>query len=337
MGAKFVAFAGWEMPVQYSGSIEEHLWVRQSAAVFDISHMGRILLTGARVAEWLEIWTTIDAFSLEAGKCRYGFVLDASARIIDDVYVFRPQEEFWILVVNAANRQRVLERCSSIPGMSLRDMSELTAMLAIQGPKTGKIWKELGFKELPAKRNICWEEEGLILSRTGYTGELGIEVIASLVRILELWGKVLNLEEVKPAGLAARDSLRFEAGYYLYGNELNPEMRPADSGLKWVLRKARLENLAGWEALKRSKASKAIFWLKMEEKGLPRSGYTVMDKAAQPFAVLASGMYCPSLDGFFASAICEVEALPLPGTDIYVEIRESLKLARVVTAPVLAR
>lgn len=323
------------MPLSFIGSIAEHRWVREAAGIFDISHMGRLSGRGKDFAPWIERWTTIDAENLAAGSCRYGFVVGSNGGIIDDAYLFRIEDDEWMFVVNAANRRRVLETCTPLGNMELADRTESTGMIALQGPQSDAVWTSLGFSSSPAARNLVWKEGKLVVSRTGYTGEYGLEIVGSAEEIRELWRRLAASSLVRPVGLAARDSLRFEAGYFLYGHELNDTMIPAETGLRWAIRKDRLDRLAASVELSKRKPLQAVYWLQMEDRSVPRPGYRVLDGKMRQIGTVASGMYSPSMDGFYASALGTLESKPLPGEDIYVEIRGTPKAAGLIRPPIL--
>jgi aminomethyltransferase len=242
LGARIAPFGGWNMPIQYEGIIAEHNWTRQSASLFDICHMGEFLISASPDKLKDEIIFTFNLASMPLGACKYGFMLNEHAGIIDDLIAYRTSADRWMIVVNAATRNRDFAHISShLPeGVLIEDISDKTAKLDLQGPfsldvlvpmagegvKGLKYYQSGGFKLI---------DKDVIVSRTGYTGELGFEIYIDAGCIDELWERMLNDKRVKPAGLGARDTLRIEAGYPLYGQDIDENTTPLEAGFSYAL------------------------------------------------------------------------------------------------------
>ena len=342
-GARFSPFAGWNLPLHYTSPLEEHRWVRTMAGIFDISHMGRISLSGNGVPDYLEKITTINVHDLKVGGCRYGLLLDSNGFIVDDVYLFRLAQEDFIFVVNASNRDVINDEffAGSCPeDVLFTDTTLDTAMIALQGPKAGTVWKDLNGEDLPEPRNLVWKFKDAVVSRTGYTGEFGVEIIVPKAQAEQWWNSFLSHDLVKPAGLASRDSLRFEAGYMLYGHEISRDLRPCDTSLGWAVRKKRRENLNSWSVAKDCSPSKALIWFVMDEKAVPRQGYKVYypGSSDQDFlGEISSGMLAPSLDVFAGNALVRADSIPKEGEKIFIEIRGTHKSAKVIAPPLYSQ
>lgn len=329
-GGKLVDFAGWELPIQYSSPLEEHRWVRTKVGIFDISHMGRIVLTGPAIPSFLETFLTASLQDLLPGQCRYSLALDSQGKLIDDVYVFCLSMEQYVLVVNASNRLNILsERFRAIPpSIQYQDQTESTAMIALQGPKAQQVWNDLFNDQLPEQRNVVWQtDDGWIISRTGYTGEFGVEIILPANQASGLWGQCAAHPLVKEAGLAARDSLRFEAGYMLFGHELTNELYPSETSLSWAIRKDRLDLLPNPKGFDKTLARYRLIWFKMKDKAVPRQGYSVLDDQQTKIGEVASGLVVPTLDGFYGNALVVSSSVPDIGQTLDIEIRGALKAA----------
>jgi len=315
-GAKFVDFAGWEMPIHYGSIIDEHNQCRSSGSVFDVSHMGRVRISGRHARKFLETLLARKVSDMVEGQARYALVCNENGGVIDDVLVYRFPDD-WMLVVNASNRAKVLEHMEAVVKqfaytIKVEDTTESTAMIAVQGPKV--MDKIAGFsKEVPTLKNYRFCEKNLmilkmIISRTGYTGEDGIEVILG-AKMAPMAIKLLLKDKgegiVKPAGLGARDTLRIEAGMPLYGHELDEHTDPLSAGLKFAvaLDKDKAEEgpaiprFIGQDALEQIAAegpSKQLVGLKIDGKRTPRQGCEVHANGSQIGAV-TSGCMSPTL------------------------------------------
>ena len=325
-GATLVEFAGWEMPIRYGSIIEEHKQVREAGGLFDVSHMGRIEFSGRGARRFLERLLTPRVSDMKDYACRYSLVCNEQGGVKDDVLIYRLPDK-WMLVVNAANRAKLLEHFEQVKGdlvVKIKDKTESTAMVAIQGPKVMQIIGQFS-NEVPALKRYHFCEKNLVLikaliSRTGYTGEDGVEVIlpakaAGMAIKLLLKDKS---ESIKPAGLGARDSLRIEAGMPLYGHELDEDIDPLTAGLSFAvsLDKDEDENgevFIGQDALKKIKAKgceRSLIGIKLTGRRTPRQGNAIFVNGEQVGAV-TSGCLSPTLGYPIAMAYVQAGRCPI--------------------------
>jgi len=316
-GARFIEFGGWEMPLHYrAGALAEHHICRNSAALFDVSHMTQFLVTGRDAAGAISRACSCDADTIAVGSSSYALLCRDDGGIIDDVFVYRTETERFLIVANAAraeiDRTTISERVER-DGASFRDISAETAMLALQGPRAHAIAEALLPPEVAAleRFGICTVEfEGTPLeaARTGYTGEDGLELFIAGSGAERLWDRILETGDaiavdVLPAGLAARDTLRLEAGFALYGHELTEEITPVEARLLWACDMD--HEFIGRDAILARNAegpARRLQRLVMEEGGVPRESYTVVDSEGQPRGTVVSGGRAPTLDRFIANA-----------------------------------
>jgi len=238
LGAKFASFGGWLMPIQYDGIIAEHNWARKSAALFDICHMGELIIYGNAKSCGLENIITSNISTMPLGSCRYGFILNENGGIIDDLIIYRLEQEKYMLVVNAATKDKDFEHIKKnlSAGIVLEDISDHTAKLDLQGPLSRDILTNFLGPDILGLKYYHFAEVTIlsrpaIVSRTGYTGELGFEIYIDIEQATELWNMLLKNREVRPAGLGARDTLRLEMGFPLYGQDISEETTPLEAGL----------------------------------------------------------------------------------------------------------
>jgi aminomethyltransferase len=315
-GAKFVDFAGWEMPIHYGSIIDEHNQCRNSGSVFDVSHMGRVRISGRHARKFLETLLTRKVSDMDEGQARYALVCNESGGVIDDILVYRFPDD-WMMVVNASNREKVLAHMDAVAKqfdytVKVDDQTESTAMIAVQGPNVME--KIGGFsKTVPTMKNYRFTEKNLmilkmIISRTGYTGEDGVEVILGS-KMANMAIKLLLKDKgegiVKPAGLGARDTLRIEAGMPLYGHELDEETDPLSAGLKFAvsLNKDKTDEgpaiprFVGQDALEKIAAdgpAKQLIGMKIDGKRTPRQGCEVQTDG-NAIGTVTSGCMSPTL------------------------------------------
>jgi aminomethyltransferase len=361
-GARIVEFAGWEMPIQYTSIAQEHQAVRHSAGLFDISHMGRLFFSGDDALDLIEYVYTNDARSMNPGQARYGLVCNDNGGILDDVLLYR-LERTWLLVVNASNRETILSWLSQHRGSRQLNICDATLdwpMLAIQGPRAAAIVAKL-LRAEPWKRDcdaaavtalkyyhaIQFGAEGksgnrMIVSRTGYTGEDGFEIILPAGRVAELVQDLLRAAEslsaeLKPCGLGARDTLRLEAGMPLYGHELTDSMDPFQAGLGWAVKMEKGDFL-GRDALNRRRQDAGLprrAGLELSGKRIAREGATVRAGGRQ-VGLLTSGTFSPTLSKVIAMGYVEPE-YAIAGTQCEVDVRGTATPARVVSLPFYRR
>ncbi|MFP4143930.1 MAG: glycine cleavage system aminomethyltransferase GcvT [Phycisphaeraceae bacterium] len=320
-GARFVDFAGWEMPLLYTSIIEEHEQVRNSGGLFDVSHMGRVRFSGKDARRLLERLVTRRVSDMKEGTCRYAMVCNEQGGVRDDVLVYRYRDD-WLMVVNASNREKLLGHFQQVKGdlsAKIDDQTEKTAMVAAQGPK---VMETIGrfSSEVPSLRKFHFAQKNLMIakltiSRTGYTGEDGVEVIlpASMASMaIKLLAQGEAGEVIKPAGLGARDTLRIEAALPLYGHELDEETDPFAAGMGWVVNLDKDEDehgepFVGQAALRKVKTegpAKKLIGLKMDGRRTPRQGAKVLVGDAERGTV-TSGCLSPTLGYPIAMAYVE--------------------------------
>ncbi|WP_052078660.1 glycine cleavage system aminomethyltransferase GcvT [Spirochaeta lutea] len=346
LNAKMVDFAGWEMPLHYKSPKIEHLSVRNHAGVFDISHMARFSIEGSGAASYLMGLLTCDCENMDPLTGRYGLIPSDEGGILDDVFVYRLTQTAFILVANAGNRHRVWSHISrATESVKVTDLTETLGMVALQGPKALELWNDryhdfndYGSLACPEERNSLTVSgpirKMVFLSRTGYTGEDGLEIIGDPEFLNQLWETLMSAG-VTPCGLAARDSLRFEAGFPLYGHELTEAITPREAGLLWAVRKRDLDRLPFGEKLRTTIPRFRLVWFVMTEPSVARQGYRVFSTQGQVLGTVVSGMYAPTLEGFYGNLYIprELEQNYLPGAEICVEIHGSMRAARVTKAP----
>jgi aminomethyltransferase len=331
LGAKMVPFAGYEMPVQYpTGITAEHRLVRESVGLFDVSHMGEVEVRGPEALELVQRLTVNDASALTVGQAQYSALCRQSGGIIDDLLVYRFPGHY-MLVINASNRAKDvawMEEHARDFDADLTDRSDDVALLALQGPGTTRILAPLVDQDLETIGYYRFAEgrvagAAALVSRTGYTGEDGFELYVGAGDAARLWRELLDRggDDVGPAGLGARDSLRLEMGYALYGNDLDEDHTPLESGLGWIV-KLQKGDFLGRDVLVRQKeagVSRKLVGFRLVERGFPRPGYPLTDGETAVGAV-TSGVLSPSL-GFGVGMGYVPSALAGAGTEIGVQIR----------------
>jgi len=340
-------FAGWEMPIQYaSGALAEHRLVRSSAGLFDISHMGQVEVRGAGSQAYLDELLSNDIAGIAPGASRYALMCREDGGIIDDVFVYRLSSERFLVVVNAGNRHGDVAWMSEHRGahhVDVVDLSDETAMLAVQGPRALEV-AAVVCEEDPAEIPRFGVSEMLVadspaaVGRTGYTGEDGVEIFVPVEYALTVWEALLTAGdqagiEVQPVGLAARDSLRFEPGFALYGHEISLDVTPVEARLTWAcsLEKA----FFGRDAIaarKEEGAARKLVTIGMKSPGVPREGYRVLAEDGAAIGEVVTGMYAPTVDGYYANAYVK-SGYSRTGTQLSVEIRGRNKPAEVVKRP----
>jgi aminomethyltransferase len=331
-GGKIVPFAGFEMPVQYpTGITAEHRAVREAAGLFDVSHMGEFMLTGPQALDLIQKITVNDASRVEVGQAQYSAMCYESGGIVDDLIVYR-FEDHWMLVVNASNMAKdlawVLQHAQGLD-VEVEDRSDRTALLALQGPVAREILRPLADIDVDDVRYYRFMEGAVdgvpaVISGTGYTGEDGFELYIDNEHAVHLWEKLLDVGErdgLIPAGLGARDSLRLEVGYPLYGNDLDDQHTPLESGLAWITKLDKGE-FVGRDVVARQKEAgvpRRLVGLRLTERGFPRPGYTVRAGGAD-VGVVTSGTVSPSLGYGVALAFVPPE-LSKADTELQIDVR----------------
>lgn len=309
IGARMVPFAGWNMPVQYpEGIIAEHMHTRQHVSLFDICHMGEFRLTGPGAAEALDKIFPRLVSSQKAGSCRYNFLLTDRGTVIDDLIIYRIGEEEFYIVVNAGSKDADFARLTELlpKNLTLVDESDATAKLDLQGPESADVLADIGFDKATLPGYYKWiktEIKGIpvLLSRTGYTGELGFELYFAADKAAELWNFLLVNPKVKPAGLGARDTLRLEMGYPLYGHEMDTETTPIEAGFGGMLKITEDRSFPGVDVLRNSQPKKQLVGIEIEGRRAAREGAEVSING-QIAGKVSSGTYSPSLEKAIAFA-----------------------------------
>jgi aminomethyltransferase len=322
-GGRMVDFAGWEMPVQYSGILHEHQTVRENVGVFDISHMGEFFVSGSGATEWLNSLLTNNAASLAAGEAHYSLLLNTRGGVIDDLIVYRLDHDEFLLIVNAAkiDEDAAWMKSHLVEGVTFENRSAEFAALAVQGPRAAGIFEKLFGSPMPAERNRVAEVGEGFLVTTGYTGEKGFEWIVPADEAEEAWNKVLAAG-AQPCGLGARDTLRLEMCYPLNGSDLSPEHSPLESGLGFFVDFSK-PDFVGKAALVAQKAAgipRRLCALKMVEKSPPIRPHYAIFVGDVRLGETTSGALSPSLGCGIAMAYLPTE-LARPGQEVTIEVR----------------
>jgi aminomethyltransferase len=344
-GARLIEFGGWEMPVQYRGIGEEHQAVRFRAGIFDVSHMGQIRVRGPEALAFLQHLLPPDLARLAPGHLCYAVMCDEGGGAVDDLLVYRLADGEYLLVVNASQAAEdwawISERAIPFPGAEIADCRTGTGMLAVQGPRAAQVVEGLGggaalglgyLQCLPTRLAgaAVW------ISRSGYTGEDGFEILCGVGDLHRLWEGSLALG-AQPCGLGARDVLRTEMGYCLYGHELSRQRSPLEAGLGWTVCLEKEPGFIGQGALRRQQAQggyQRLVGLKLMEQGIPRPGCRVVGEGGGEVGQVSSGTYSPALQRGIALAYVGPEHRK-PGTPLAVELRGKARRAEVVKPPFL--
>jgi len=307
LGAKMVPFAGYNMPVQYEGINIEHETVRQAVGVFDVSHMGEFLIDGEHALELIQKVSSNDASKLTIGKAQYSCLPNDDGGIVDDLIIYKIKEEQFLLVVNASNIEKDWNwiQSKNDVGAKIRDLSEDYSLLAIQGPKAIEAMQSITSHDLSAIKfyNFVVGDfagvEHVIISATGYTGSGGFEIYCKNSDAKQIWDKVFDAGAdfgIKPIGLAARDTLRLEMGYCLYGNDIDDTTSPIEAGLGWITKFTK--DFTNSEAIKAEKErgiENKLIAFELDERGIPRQGYDIVDHNGNKIGRVTSGTMSPSL------------------------------------------
>lgn len=344
LGAKMIEFAGFQMPVRYSSDRAEHLAVRNNVGVFDVSHMGEFLLKGERALELIQKLCTNDASKLSIGKAQYTCMTNEHGGIIDDLLIYRLAEDEYMMVVNAANIEKdwAWIQKNNTEGVYLQDISTDTCLFAVQGPNAVKVLQKISsvdLSEIPyysfVKNSIGGVAE-VIISATGYTGAGGFELYVHRDFAEKLWrsifdgGKEFNIQ---PVGLGARDTLRLEMGYCLYGNDIDDTTTPIEAGLGWITKFTK--QFTASDVLQKQKqegVKRKLVGFKMESRGIPRKDYTIINHDGKTIGRVTSGTISPMLNigiglGYVENAYAQVD------TEIFIQIRNQAEKARVSKLP----
>jgi aminomethyltransferase len=345
LGGKIIDFGGWALPVQYTGIIKEHNEVRTCAGLFDVSHMGEILITGNGAEEYIQKMVTNDISKMVEGRVVYSPMCYENGGTVDDLLIYKMGEESYLLVVNASNTQKDFEWLKDNyhgHDLSIRDVSESYGLLAIQGPASQKILQKITPEPLEGIRFFRFLQDidvggvKALVSRTGYTGEDGFELYVPAHEAARLWKEILDAgaqEGLVPAGLGARDTLRFEAALPLYGQELTPEITPVEAGLGRFVKPNKGDFIGRDVLIEQMEAgpNRKLVGLEMLDRGIPRTGYGV-EADGKDIGFVTSGGMAPTLRKSLGLALIDRDYSNL-GTEILIEMRGRAQKAKVIDTP----
>jgi aminomethyltransferase len=348
LGAKMVPFAGYNMPVQYEGVNAEHETVRTGVGVFDVSHMGEFFLKGENALALIQKVTSNDASKLVDGKAQYSCLPNNDGGIVDDLIVYKIADQHYMLVVNASNIEKDWNWISSHNdlGVDMQNLSDGYSLLAIQGPKAAEAMQSLTAIDLVNMPYYSFQigefagKQDVIVSATGYTGSGGFEIYFKNEDAVTIWAKVFEAGApfgIKPIGLAARDTLRLEMGFCLYGNDINDTTSPLEAGLGWITKFDK--DFTNSENLKKQKeagVSKKLVGFEMVDRGIPRHDYEIADANGNVVGIVTSGTQSPSLGIAIGMGYVPTE-LSTPDSEIYIRIRNKDIKAKVVKMPFLKK
>ncbi len=346
LGAKIVPFAGYEMPVNYpQGITVEHKSVREACGMFDVSHMGEVMVTGPDAIRFVSFVTSNDVAALAVGQVQYSTLLRDDGTIVDDLLVYRMADQL-MLVINASNKDKDIAHLQAHIGAfdcAMLDVSDTTALVAVQGPEAPSIVQDLASVPLGGIK-YYWFTEGsvggvpCVISRTGYTGEMGFELYCASEDVERLWTAVMHTGKVTPAGLGCRDTLRLEAGLCLYGHELDDAVTPIEAGLHWLVKLGKPEPFLGREVLARQQTEgtdRKLVGFTLDERAIPRHGHGV-SYGGLAFGDVRSGTMSPTLGIPIGTCYLPTSAA-VEGTRFEIDIRGRKVHARVVKLPFYKR
>ena len=348
LNAKMVPFAGYLMPVQYAGVIEEHNTVRESVGVFDVSHMGEFFLRGEKALDLIQKISTNDASKLSPGQAQYSCMPNEKGGVVDDLLIYMMAENEYMLVVNASNIEKDWNWISSHNtfGVEMENKSDDYSLLAIQGPKAIEALQSLTDVNLAEQKYYTFTvgkfagQENVIISATGYTGSGGFEIYVPNEVVEAVWTKVFEAGAtfgIKPIGLAARDTLRLEKGYCLYGNDITDETTPLEAGLGWITKFAKEADFVAKDILLKQKEAgitRKLVGLELVDKGIPRAGYDIVDVNNNKIGFVTSGTMSPSLKKAIGIGYVSTD-FSTPGSEVFISIRDKKITTKVAKFPFL--
>jgi aminomethyltransferase len=344
LGAKMVPFAGYNMPVQYVGINAEHDTVRKAVGVFDVSHMGEFIVKGEKALDLIQRVTSNDASKLYDGKVQYSCLPNQNGGIVDDLLVYRIDEKTYMLVVNASNIEKDWDWICKFNtgGVDIKNISDRTALLAVQGPKAADALQSLTDIDLGSMEYYTFKKgkfagiDNVIVSATGYTGAGGFEIYFDNEHAEFIWNEVFKAGEpfgIKPIGLAARDTLRLEMGFCLYGNDIDDTTSPLEAGLGWVTKfNKEFTNSEALQQQKQAGVERKLIGFEMIDRGIPRHDYQIVDAEGNIIGRVTSGTQSPSLQKAIGLGYVKNE-FAKEGTEIYISIRDNKVKAKVVKPP----
>ena len=344
LGAKMLPFAGYNMPILYEGVNAEHEVVRNAVGVFDVSHMGEFLLSGENALVLIQKVCSNDASVLTVGKAQYSCLPNNDGGIVDDLIIYMIRENEYLLVVNASNIEKDWDWISSKNdlGVTMKNLSDDYSLLAIQGPKAVEAMQSLTSIDLSAIPYYGFEVADfagfphVIISATGYTGSGGFEIYCKNTEVETIWNKVFEAGKsfgIKPIGLAARDTLRLEMGFCLYGNDINDTTSPLEAGLGWITKFNKdFTNSENLKLQKEAGVTKKLVAFEMQERSVPRHDYEIVDKSGTVIGIVTSGTMSPSMNVGIGLGYVTVENSKID-SEIFIRIRKNDVLAKVVKLP----
>ena len=334
--AKIIEFFGWEMPLSYSGVVDEHETVRTTAGLFDISHMGRFVFQGPQAEEGLQKLVTRDLRKIAPGAACYSVLCNAKGGILDDIVVYKKASDDLMMVVNASNRDKILNWCKQHLKIQIQDQTETVAMVALQGPATPQILGQQDKLKPWHFHQMRLLDQEVMMAHTGYTGEPGVEIFVATSLAPGLWKGLMKRGEdlgLKPAGLGARDTLRLEMGYALYGNDIDEQTTPLEADLGWVVDLDK-PDFIGKEALRTQRekgVERKLIGFKLLQPGVPRKGYKIYSNGKQ-IGTVTSGNMSPMLNKGIGMGYVQMAYAGLD-SEILIEIRDKVIPAVVVKRP----
>mgnify|MGYP003498369825 FL=1 len=344
LGAKILPFAGYNMPIQYEGVNSEHETVRTAVGVFDVSHMGEFIISGPNALALIQSVCSNDASVIEIGKAQYTCMTNNESGIVDDLIIYRLASEEYLLVVNASNIDKDwawIEKHNTV-GAEMVNISDTMALLAIQGPKAIEAMQSLTAVDLAGIKNYSFEIaefagiSEVIISATGYTGSGGFEIYCKNEDAVAIWNKVFEAGAafgIKPIGLAARDTLRLEMGFCLYGNDINDTTNPLEAGLGWITKFTKeFTNAENLKTIKQNGITRKLVGFEMTERGIPRHDYEIVDKDGAVIGIVTSGTMAPSLNKGIGLGYVSIENSAVD-SEIFIRIRKNDVAAKVVKTP----
>ena len=332
-GAKIIPFAGWKMPLEFSNARKEHLSVRKSIGIFDVSHMGEIQIKDPKALEFLSSILTNNVQDLKENSCQYTLMCNEQGGILDDMILYclkKPSD--YLLCVNAGNTEKILKWMKSFSKISIEDVSLKWGQIAVQGPDSKKLLEKI-FPNLQLKRfqfdffNFLGERH--LISRTGYTGEKGFEILSPSHKVLKLWEELLSLK-ANPIGLSARNTLRLEMKYPLYGSDMDEKISPYTMGLTWACKNK--SDFIGKKACFTETDRRWVGFEVLEKSGIPRRSYTVFSEDKERIGVVTSGVFSPSLEKMIGLALVKKD-FSRQGSRFFVQIHGNMVRSQVVSTP----
>jgi aminomethyltransferase len=346
LGGKMVPFAGYNMPVRYSSDIEEHMTVRNGVGVFDVSHMGEFTVKGPQALDLIQRVTSNDASKLVDGQAQYSCLPNETGGIVDDLIVYKVKDNDYLIVVNASNIEKDWNWISKFntKGAEMKNISDDICLFAVQGPKAAGILQKLTKTDLSTIKYYHFaigefaRVKDVVISNTGYTGAGGFEIYVNKQYAEKVWNDIFEAgkdEGIKPIGLGARDTLRLEMGFCLYGNDIDDTTSPMEAGLGWITKFTKdFTNAVTFKKQKEEGVTKKLVGFKMVDKGIPRHDYSIKDAAGTVIGKVTSGTMSPVL-GIGIGLGYVTTANAAPGSDIYIDVRGRALKAQVSKLPLI--